>query len=66
VTDSETAENPHGERVVTDVTDRSALTGAERPKTAERRLGHVLVATAAEEAEADRVRSKFEVIEGAG
>jgi hypothetical protein len=55
-----TAANPHGERVVTDVTDRSALTGPERPKTADESVA----ATPAEEAELERLQSKFETSDG--
>ena len=57
VTDSETAENPHGKRDVTDVTDRGAGDGAERPITADEnviqfagRRGAVRPATAEEDA----------------
>jgi hypothetical protein len=59
-----TAENPHGERVVTDVTDRSALTGPERPKTADENVAETTPATAAEEAELERLQAKFEASNG--
>jgi hypothetical protein len=71
VTDSETAENPHGERDVTDVTDRGAGDGAERPITADEnvvqlagRRGAERPATAAEEAELERIQTKFEALDG--
>ena len=66
VTVAEEVENPHGERDVTDVTDREAGDRAARPIMADEnvipfagRRGVERPATAEEDAEAERLRAKF-------
>ncbi len=49
---------------MTDVTERSALTGSERPKTADESVAETTLATPAEETELERLPAKFETSDG--